>query len=65
MLGKGGVDLANAYDDADHAITDKNNEIRDVRKTLTAYVVTSQLDQFIALEADADITKKPTRRPAR
>jgi wobble nucleotide-excising tRNase len=58
MLGKDGVDLANAYDEADEAITDKNNEIKDVRKTLTAHVLASQIDQFIALEKDAEIDKK-------
>jgi wobble nucleotide-excising tRNase len=35
MLGRDGVVLAKAYDDADAAITAKNNEIKEVRKQLT------------------------------
>jgi hypothetical protein len=38
MLGKAGVDLANAYDAVDDEITAKNGEIRDVRTGLVAHV---------------------------
>ena len=58
MLGKAGVDLANAYDDADDEITAKNGEIRDVRTGLVAHVPTAQLDQFIALEKGDKIDDK-------
>jgi wobble nucleotide-excising tRNase len=60
MLGKAGVNLANAYDNADDEITAKNGEIRDVRNGLTAHVTTSQLDQFIGLEKDDKIDEKIT-----
>jgi hypothetical protein len=43
MLGRDGVVLAKAYDDADAAITAKNNAIKDVRKQLTAHVQTHQM----------------------
>jgi wobble nucleotide-excising tRNase len=60
MLGKAGVDLANAYDSADDEITAKNGEIRDVRNGLTAHVTTGQLDQFIGLEKGDKIDEKIT-----
>jgi wobble nucleotide-excising tRNase len=60
MLGKDGVDLANAYDAVDDEITSKNNEIRDVRNVLVAHVPAAQLDQFIALTKDEKISEKIT-----
>jgi hypothetical protein len=58
MLGRDGVILAKAYDDADATITAKNNEIKDVRKQLTAYVQTQQIDELIALTEDGEIDDK-------
>jgi wobble nucleotide-excising tRNase len=58
MLGKAGVDLANAYDAVDDEITAKNGEIRDVRTGLIAHVPAAQLDQFIALKQDDKIDEK-------
>src|SRR5207248_5426021 len=58
MLGRDGVALAQAYDAADTAITIKNNEIKDVRKNLTAHVPTNQIDQFIELQEDSEIDIK-------
>jgi wobble nucleotide-excising tRNase len=55
MLGRDGVVLARAYDDADAAITIKNNEIKEVRKQLTAHVAAQQIEEFIALFADSEI----------
>jgi len=58
MLGRDGVVLAKAYDDADAAITAKNNEIKEVRKQLTAHVPTHQIDDLIALAEDPEIDDK-------
>jgi wobble nucleotide-excising tRNase len=58
MLGKAGVDLANAYDAADDEITEKNNEIRAARNALTAHVPAAQLDQFIELPLEDKIDEK-------
>jgi wobble nucleotide-excising tRNase len=58
MLGKAGVDFANAYDAVDDEITAKNGEIRDVRTGLVAHVPAAQLDQFIALKQDDKIDEK-------
>jgi wobble nucleotide-excising tRNase len=58
MLGRDGVVLAKAYDDADAAITARNSEIKDVRKTLTAHVQTHQIDDLIALTEDSEVDEK-------
>lgn len=58
MLGRDGVVLAKTYDDADAAITVKNNEIKEVRKQLTAHVATHQIDDLIALGVDPGIDEK-------
>jgi hypothetical protein len=55
IIGKPGVDLANAYHDVDGEITAKNTEIRDVRQSLTTHLAASQIDQFIALEKDTNV----------
>ena len=58
MLGRDGVVLAQAYDEADAAITLKNNEIRDVRKRLMAHVQTHQIDDLTTLTEDPAIDEK-------
>lgn len=60
MLGKAGVDLANAYDAADAEITAKNNDIRTARAALTVHVPAAQLDQFIELKQEEKIDEKIT-----
>jgi wobble nucleotide-excising tRNase len=55
MLGRDGVVLAKAYDDADAAITIKNNEIKEVRKQLTAHVAAHHIEDLIALSVDSEI----------
>ena len=53
------VPVAKAYDDADAAITAKNNEIKDVRKQLTAHDVQAhQIDNLIVLTEDPEIDEK-------
>ena len=58
ILGQEGIAFAKAYDDADDAITEMNAAIRQARQTLTAHVDLTQLEQFLGLEADAEIEAK-------
>lgn len=58
MLGEEGVKFRKAYDEADEAISAKNASLRALRQTLTAHVRADQVEQFLVLEADADIDDK-------
>ena len=58
VLGQNGVELARKYDQCDAGINAKNAEIRTARATLTQYVHTSQISDFIELQADPDIDAK-------